>query len=191
MESRVMNKYLELIVNTCGSVKSIFYLRVLSFTESIFFPIPTDALLAPMVISGKHNWVSITLSATIWSVLGGIVGYYLGFYLYDNIEPLIHDLGKYDQYLAAKNYFQMYGIIFLFIAAFTPVPYKVFTISAGVLNYNIILFIAISLFGRGARFFLVSFICLKYGQYMLGIVNKYLLLISILIIVLLAIALWV
>tara|TARA_Y100001936_G_scaffold18966_1_gene16016 strand:+ start:1418 stop:1978 length:561 start_codon:yes stop_codon:yes gene_type:complete len=186
-----MNKYLELIVNTCGSVKSILYLRVLSFTESIFFPIPTDALLAPMVISGKHNWVSITLSATIWSVLGGIVGYYLGFYLFDNIEPLINDLGKYDQYLAAKNYFQKYGIVFLIIAAFTPVPYKVFTISAGVLNYNIILFIVISLFGRGARFFLVSFICLKYGQYLLGVVNKYLLLISILIFVLLAIALWV
>tara|TARA_B100000035_G_scaffold213046_1_gene182552 strand:+ start:2591 stop:3166 length:576 start_codon:yes stop_codon:yes gene_type:complete len=191
MEFKVMNKYLESMMNACGSVKSTIYLRILSFTESIFFPIPTDALLAPMVISGKHNWVSITLSATIWSVLGGIVGYYLGFYLYDNIEPVIHDLGKYDQYLAAKNYFQIYGIIFLFIAAFTPIPYKVFTISAGVLNYNIILFILISLFGRGARFFLVSFICLKYGQYMLAIINKYLLLISILILLLLGIALWV
>ena len=117
--------------------------------------------------------------------------FFLLFYLFDNIEPLINDLGKYDQYLAAKNYFQKYGIVFLIIAAFTPVPYKVFTISAGVLNYNIILFIVISLFGRGARFFLVSFICLKYGQYMLDIVNKYLLLISILIFLLLAIALWV
>ncbi len=94
-----------------------------------------------MVVSGKHNWVSITLSATIWSVLGGIVGYYLGFYLYDIIEPSIHNLGKYEQYLDAKNYFQTYGIIFLFIAAFTPIPYKVFTISAGVLNYNILLFL--------------------------------------------------
>lgn len=191
MEFKVVNKYLESIINACGSVKSILYLRLLSFTESIFIPLPTDALLAPMVISGKHNWVNITLSATIWSVLGGIVGYYLGFYLYDFVEPLIHDLGKYEQYLNAKSYFQKYGIIFLFIAAFTPIPYKVFTISAGVLNYNILLFIVISLFGRGARFFLVSYICLKYGQYMLNVINKYLLLISIVILLIFTIILWV
>ena len=184
-----MNRYIESIINACGSVKSIIYLRLLSF-ESIFFPIPTDALLAPMVVSGKHNWVSITLSATIWSVLGGIVGYYLGFYLYDIIEPSIHNLGKYEQYLDAKNYFQTYGIIFLFIAAFTPIPYKVFTIS-GVLNYNILLFIVISLVGRGARFFLVSIICLKYGQFMLSILNKYLLFIAIIIFLILAIVLWI
>ena len=191
MALRVMNKYLESIINTCGSVKAILYLRILSFTESIFFPIPTDALLAPMVISGKHNWISISITATIWSVLGGIVGYYLGYYLYDVIEPYIHNLGKYEQYLIAKNYFQTYGIVFLFIAAFTPIPYKVFTISAGVLNYNIVLFILISVFGRGARFFLVSLICFKYGQYMLMVINKYLLLIGTLIIILFAIALWI
>ena len=82
-------------------------------------------------------------------------------------------------------------IIFLFIAAFTPIPYKVFTISAGVLNYNIVLFILISVFGRGARFFLVSLVCFKYGQYMLMVINKYLLLIGTLIIILFAIALWI
>ncbi len=174
MALRVMNKYLESIINTCGSVKAILYLRLLSFTESIFFPIPTDALLAP-----------------IWSVLGGIVGYYLGYYLYDVVEPYLHNLGKYEQYLIAKNYFQTYGIIFLFIAAFTPIPYKVFTISAGVLNYNIVLFILISVLGRGARFFLVSLVCFKYGQYMLMVINKYLLLIGTLIIILFAIALWI
>ena len=129
--------------------------------------------------------------ATIWSVLGGIVGYYLGYYLYDVVEPYLHNLGKYEQYLIAKNYFQTYVIIFLFIAAFTPIPYKVFTISAGVLNYNIVLFILISVFGRGARFFLVSIICLKYGQYMLMVINKYLLLIGTLIIIFFAIALWI
>ena len=101
MALRVMNKYLESIINTCGSVKAILYLRLLSFTESIFFPIPTDALLAPMVISGKHNWISISITATIWSVLGGIVGYYLGYYLYDiflkpNFDNLSLDLSCSD-----------------------------------------------------------------------------------------------
>ena len=104
MALRVMNKYLESIINTCGSVKAILYLRLLSFTESIFFPIPTDALLAPMVISGKHNWISISITATIWSVLGGIVGYYLGYYLYDVVEPYLHNLGKYEQYLICLLY---------------------------------------------------------------------------------------
>ena len=81
-----MKNFILNIIYTCGSAKSLIYLRVLSFTESIFFPIPTDALLAPMVLSGKHNWIRITTIASFWSVLGGIVGYYLGYYLFDSIE---------------------------------------------------------------------------------------------------------
>ena len=105
------------IINTCGSVKSLIYLRILSFTESIFFPVPTDALLAPMVLSGKHNWIHITAIASFWSVLGGIVGYYLGYYLFDLIEPYLYQFNKYDQYILAKSMFETYGIIFLFISA--------------------------------------------------------------------------
>ncbi len=191
MVSKIMTNFILSIVAKCGSVKAIFYLRLVSFIESIFFPIPTDVLLAPMVLSGKHNWINISIIAATWSVLGGIVGYYLGFYFFDTIKPFIHSLGIYTQYLSAKHYFEIYGIIFLLIAAFTPVPYKVFTISAGVLSYNIFLFIIISLLGRFARFFLVSFICLKYGENILLIVNKYLLYVGILLIMLLALLLWV
>ena len=85
-----MKNFILNIITTCGSAKSLIYLRVLSFTESIFFPIPTDALLAPMVLSGKHNWIHITAIASFWSVLGGIVGYYLGYYLFDLIEPYLY-----------------------------------------------------------------------------------------------------
>ena len=184
-----MKNFILNIINTCGSAKSLIYLRILSFTESIFFPIPTDTLLAPMVLSGKHNWIRITTIASFWSVLGGIVGYYLGYYLFDSIEPYLYQFNKYDQYILAKSMFETYGIIFLFISAFTPIPYKVFTISAGVLSYNIFLFILISIIGRSARFFLVSFICKKYGKHIIRIVNKYLLIIAIFVFLLLI--LWV
>ena len=128
-----MSKFIDSIIINCGSIKAVYYLKLISFIESIFFPIPTDALLAPMVLSGKHNWINISLQASIWSVLGGVVGYYLGFFIFDTIEPVIHSFGKHEQYLLAKSYFELYGILFLLIAAFTPVPYKVFTISSGVL----------------------------------------------------------
>jgi membrane protein YqaA with SNARE-associated domain len=183
-----MSNFISVIIDSCGSKSSVMYLRALSFFESIIFPIPTDALLAPMVLSKKHNWIKITTIASIWSVLGGIVGYYIGLYLFDFIEPYLHEFNKYDDFISAKNLFEIYGIIFLFVSAFTPIPYKVFTISAGVMSYNIFLFILISIIGRSARFFLVAFICNNYGESILKLVNKYLLLI---VIVFLIIMLWI
>lgn len=179
-----MSNIISIIINKCGSKSSVMYLRVLSFFESIFFPIPTDTLLAPMVLSKKHNWVDITITASLWSVLGGVFGYYLGFYLFDFIEPFLHQFDKYNDFITAKSLFESYGIIFLFISAFTPIPYKVFTISAGVMSYNILLFILISIIGRSARFFLVAFICNNYGESILKLVNKYLLLFVFIIIIL-------
>ena len=180
-----MNNFISNIIYKCGSVKSLIYLRILSFTESIFFPIPTDILLVPMVLSRKHNWIRIAAIASFWSVLGGIIGYILGYYLFDLIKPYLYQFNKYDQYLLAKSLFETYGIIFLFISAFTPIPYKVFTISAGVLNYNIFLFILISVIGRSARFLLVAFLCMRYGESILRMINKYLLAIAILTILIL------
>ena len=183
-----MNKLIFALIDSCGSKSSIMYLRILSFFESIFFPIPTDALLAPMVLSKKHNWVNITIIASIWSVLGGIVGYYLGLYLFEFIEPYLHQFNRHDDFISAKSLFEIYGIIFLFISAFTPIPYKVFTISAGVMSYNVFLFILISIIGRSARFFLVAFICNKYGESILKLINKYLLLLAIIFVI---IILWI
>ena len=185
-----MKSYILLLIDKCGSKKSITYLKALSFIESIFFPIPTDVLLAPMVLSKRHNWISIAVTASIWSVLGGIVGYFLGFYLFELVEPYLHNFGKYNQYLSAKSSFEEYGIIVLFISAFTPIPYKIFTITAGVLNYNLFFFIFVSLIGRSARFFLVAFICEKYDEQILSIINKYLLYVGI-IVLMIVLLLWI
>tara|TARA_B100001113_G_scaffold215015_1_gene176344 strand:- start:1436 stop:1996 length:561 start_codon:yes stop_codon:yes gene_type:complete len=186
-----MKSYIYSIINKCGSKKSVTYLKVLSFIESIFFPIPTDVLLAPMVLSKKHNWINLAIIASLWSVLGGIIGYFLGFYLFELIEPYLYQLGKYNQYLLAKSSFEEYGIIFLFISAFTPVPYKIFTITAGVLNFNLLLFIIISFIGRSARFLLVSFICEKYDEQILHIINRYLLYVAIIALIILLLILWI
>ena len=186
-----MKRYIHYIIKRCGSKKSLTYLKVLSFIESIFFPIPTDVLLAPMVLSKRHNWINIAFIASLWSVLGGIVGYFLGFYLFELIEPYLHQLGKYNQYLIAKSSFEEYGIVFLFISAFTPIPYKIFTITAGVLNYNLLFFIIISFIGRSARFLLVSFICEKYDEQILRVINKYLLYVAIIALTILVIILWI
>ena len=186
-----MKSYIFSYIDKCGSKKSVTYLKILSFIESIFFPIPTDVLLAPMVLSKRHNWVKIAFTASIWSVLGGIIGYILGFYLFEMVESYLHSFNKFDQYLYAKSSFERYGIIFLFISAFTPVPYKIFTITAGVLNYNLLFFILISLLGRSARFFLVAFICEKYDEQILAIINKYLLYAAIFILIIILFMLWI
>ncbi len=186
-----MSTLVTYVITKCGSKKSIAYLRILSFIESIFFPIPTDVLLAPMVLSKKHNWIHLAFTASVWSVLGGIVGYFLGFYFFELVKPYLYEFGKYDQYISSMSYFDKYGILFLFISAFTPVPYKIFTISAGVLNYNLILFIIISLVGRSARFFLVSFICERYDEKILDIVNKYLMYFAFILLVIIILLLWI
>ena len=110
MGLNIMSKFIESIIINCGSIKAVYYLKLVSFIESIFFPIPTDALLAPMVLSGKHDWINISLQASIWSVLGGVVGYYLGFFIFDTIEPIIHSFGKYEQYLLLRNHILNYMV---------------------------------------------------------------------------------
>ena len=186
-----MKFYISSIINNCGSRKSVTYLKILSFVESIFFPIPTDVLLAPMVLSKQHNWIRLAVIASLWSVLGGVIGYLIGFHLFELVEPYLFHLGSYDQYLSAKSSFEEYGIIFLFISAFTPIPYKIFTISAGVLNFNLLLFVIISIIGRFARFFLVALICEKYDEQILSILNKYLLYVAIAVLIILITILWI
>ena len=100
-----MKNIFQKIINQCASKQSVIYLRVLSFTESIFFPIPTDALLAPMVLSGKHEWIKVSLIASFWSVMGGIVGYLLGLYFFEFIEPLVKTFNLYDDYLNHETTF--------------------------------------------------------------------------------------
>ncbi len=132
-------------------------LAVLTFAESVFFPIPPDVLLAPMVLAKPQNAWRYASITTISSVLGGMAGYALGYFMFEPwIQPLIIEFGYQLKFEQAIAWFNEWGIWVVFIAGFSPVPYKLFTVSAGFLQMLFIPFILASAIGRGMRFFLVA-----------------------------------
>lgn len=133
------------------------YLGVLSFSESMFFPLPPDVMLAPMSLSQPARAWHFALIATVASVVGGAAGYLLGYFAFDAwLHPLIMEASYGDKLDTAIGWFETYGVWIVFIAGFSPIPYKVFTISAGFLQMAFIPFMIASAIGRGARFFLVA-----------------------------------
>lgn len=136
--------------------KSPWYLGGLSFAESSFFPIPPDVMLAPMVLAQRDKAWWLASLTTVTSVLGGIAGYLIGWLAFDFIEPWVIEMGYSDKLELSKQWFGQWGVWVVFIAGFAPIPYKLFTISAGVLAMSFLPFVAASLIGRGARFFLVA-----------------------------------
>jgi membrane protein YqaA with SNARE-associated domain len=133
-----------------------WYLASLSFAESSFFPIPPDVMLAPMVLGRPRSAWSYAALTTIASVLGGAFGYLIGLYLFEAVEPLLHRFGYWDDFQLAQSWFDRWGFWVILLAGFTPIPYKVFTITAGTVHMGLLPFVLGSLIGRGGRFFLVS-----------------------------------
>lgn len=132
-------------------------LAILTFAESIFFPIPPDVLLAPMVLAKPEKAWSYATLTTVASILGGSVGYLLGYYMFEPwIQPAITALNKQEGFDAVVLWFEHWGIWVIFIAGFSPIPYKLFTLSAGFLQMAFLPFFIASAIGRGMRFFLVA-----------------------------------
>jgi membrane protein YqaA with SNARE-associated domain len=133
------------------------YLAALTFAESIFFPIPPDVLLAPMVLAKPERaWFFASLT-TVASILGGAVGYWLGYLMFEPwIQPLITEFGYQKRFNIAMEWFTQWGVWVVFIAGFSPIPYKVFTVGAGFLQMAFLPFFIVSAIGRGLRFFLVA-----------------------------------
>jgi len=132
-------------------------LALLTFAESVFFPVPPDVLLAPMVLAKPERaWHYATLT-TCASVIGGVVGYWLGYSLFEPlIQPIITDLGYQAKFDQIVTWFEQWGIWVVFLAGFSPIPYKLFTLSAGFLHMAFLPFLFVSAVGRGLRFFLVA-----------------------------------
>jgi len=142
------------------------YLAALSFAESSFFPIPPDVLLAPMTLARpKRGWWLAALT-TAASVIGGLLGYLIGWLAIDLVEPWLVNLGYWDAYLKATGWFADWGFWAVLIAGFSPVPYKIFTIAAGALQMFLPGFVLASMIGRGGRFFLVAGILIVGGPRM-------------------------
>jgi len=133
-----------------------WYLGILSFAESSFFPVPVDVMLAPMCLSKPENSWRYATNASLLSVLGGVAGYAIGYLTFEAIEPWLMESHYWVAYETARRWFDQYGIWTVFVAGFSPIPYKVFTIAAGVAALTFPGFVVASLVGRGARFFLVA-----------------------------------
>ena len=156
-------------LNLSAHKNSKNFLALISFIESSFFPIPPDVMVIPMVIAKKRDFIKIFIIATIFSVLGGVLGYFIGAFFFD-IGMQIMDFYSYGDKLNSlkvslingDSFFAWFGILFL--AGFTPLPYKVFTIASGLIGFNLLIFVLISIFSRGLRFFIVSYLAYKFGD---------------------------
>ncbi|MBT3812245.1 MAG: DedA family protein [Gammaproteobacteria bacterium] len=132
------------------------YLAILSFAESSFFPVPPDVMLAPMVLAQQSRALRLASITTIASVLGGMLGYAIGFFAFDLIQPWLEGTHYWPKYQLAEQWFKDWGFWAIFVAGFSPIPYKVFTIAAGALSMTFVPFVFASFVGRGMRFFLVA-----------------------------------
>ena len=160
-----------------GHKSSKYYLALVSFIESSFFPIPPDVMMIPMIIAKKNDYLKIFLITTIFSVMGGIFGYFIGALFFDIGTQIMNFYGYEEKLIYVKNnliesegFYAWLGILFL--AGFTPLPFKVFTITSGLIGFNIFLFILISLISRGLRFFIVSYLSYKFEICLINLWKK-------------------
>ncbi len=153
--------------------KAPWFLAGLSFAESSFFPIPPDVMLAPMTLARPSGWWRLAALTTLASVLGGLLGYAIGSLALETLEPWIRDAGYWEGYLRARTWFHKWGFWAVFVAGFSPIPYKVFTIAAGSLAMALLPFIVASTIGRGLRFFLVAGLMAWGGERLENLLGKY------------------
>ena len=157
---------------------SNFYLAVVSFIESSFFPIPPDVMIIPMSLAKKDEYLKIFFIATIFSSLGGLFGYFIGSLFTDKAIILMEFYGYEEQVLQLKSQLNSKSGAYslwlgtLFLAGFTPLPFKIFTITSGIINFNILVFFVICLISRGLRFFIVAYFSVKFGKAFALILQK-------------------
>ncbi|MDA9678454.1 DedA family protein [Candidatus Pelagibacter sp.] len=174
MFTHLYNKCLKLAAHK----NSNYFLGAISFIESSFFPIPPDVMIAPMAIAKKKEFLKIFLIATIFSVLGGILGYVIGAFFFDFAMSIVEFYNYEEKMLDIKNSLSQGNgfytwLAILFLAGFTPLPYKLFTIASGLISFNLVIFILISFISRGLRFFLVSYLSSKFGDTFTAYMNQH------------------
>ncbi len=180
MIKKIYKKTIELAAHK----KSKFFLAIISFIESFIFPIPPDVIIIPMTIAKKNDWFKIALVATTFSVLGACLGYFIGYVFFNEIGVIIFELYGVDNVSFLKDKVSSEGgllawITLLAVAGFSPVPFKLLTITSGFVHFNLFLFITVSLITRGSRFFLIAFLIGNFGNTMKKLIEKKLIKISI------------
>ena len=165
----MINKLYQKSLKLAAHKSSKIYLAIISFAESSFFPIPPDVMIAPMVIAKKNDYLKIFLIATFFSAFGGLLGYFIGFSFLDFGMKVMNFYGYEEKVLNLKiSLAEGTGLYIwlatLFLAGFTPLPFKVFTITSGMISFNLFIFFFICLISRGLRFFIVSYLSFKFGD---------------------------
>ena len=165
----MLNKLYQKSLLLAAHKSSKMFLAIISFVESSFFPIPPDVMIVPMVMAKKNDYLKIFLIATLFSTLGGVVGYFIGLYFLDIGMSVVEFYGYEDKVLSLKDSLTIgtglyIWLVTLFLAGFTPLPFKVFTITSGIIGFNLFIFIFICLISRGLRFFIVSYLSFKFGD---------------------------
>ena len=165
----MLKKIYEKTLKLAAHKSSNFFLAIVSFVESSFFPIPPDIMIIPMAIAKKNSYIKIFIIASIFSTLGGLFGYYIGSLFTDTAISIMQFYGYEEKVINLKNQLSYKGGFFslwlgtLFLAGFTPLPFKLFTITSGIINFNIFIFFFICLIARGLRFFIVAYLSAKFG----------------------------
>ena len=165
----MFNKLYQKSLALAAHKSSKVFLAIVSFIESSFFPIPPDVMIVPMVIAKKNDYLKIFIIATLFSTLGGVLGYFIGSYFLDLGMSVVGFYGYEDKVISLKDSLTSgtgfyIWLATLFLAGFTPLPFKVFTITSGMIGFNLFIFLIICLFSRGLRFFIVSYLSFKLGD---------------------------
>ena len=174
----MLKKLYDKTLKLAAHKSSNFYLSVVSFIESSFFPIPPDVMIIPMSLAKKDEYLKIFFIATLFSSLGGLFGYFIGSLFTDKAIMIMEFYGYEEQVLQLKNQLNSKSGAYtlwlgtLFLAGFTPLPFKIFTITSGIINFNIFAFFIICLISRGLRFFIVAYFSLKFGKPFISFLEK-------------------
>lgn len=181
-----MNKFREKIYNWIKNLSErakVFWLSLISFSESSFFPIPPDPFLMVYVFANPRNWIKYSTLVSVFSVLGGLFGYVIGFFFFDFFgQWLINTYSLVDEFETVRVLFSENAFWSVFVSAFTPIPYKIFTIASGFFVINIFSFLIASILGRSIRFFIVGFVSYLFGKRFANIFVKYFDLIAIIVV---------
>ena len=183
---KFIRKLYDWTLNKAGHKNATWFLILVSFTESSFFPIPPDILLIPMILAKRLKAWFYAFICTISSVVGGLFGYAIGYFFYSSIGLIIIELyGLSNSFNIFENYYNQYGLWIILGAGFTPFPFKFITIASGVFNLNMLLFVIAAIIGRGLRFFLLSFLIYVFGDMIKNYLEKYFNILTILFFILL------
>lgn len=171
------NKIMKALYDWCMRIVSGKYalpaLCAVSFIESSFFPIPPDLFLIPLILANRSKAFRIAFWTTVFSVLGGLFGYAIGYYLYNSVGVAILDFFNYrEKFEEFRHMYNNWGAWIVFGAGITPFPYKIITIASGTTHLNLIVFIIASIIARGLRFFLIAGLLWKYGEPMKTYIEK-------------------